>query len=308
MAPRGGTWLLPTRIELRSGRHHPADSRVRTAVGQSVTGGYVYRGSSYPALRGFYLYGDFGSGNLWAVQPQGSGWDNRLVLASQRQISTFGEDESGELYLADYRGEIYRITGGLPTASVNALSAGSIATVYGTGLTAFPGIVQALRFPLATDLSGTSITLNGVRAPILAVASVNGQEQINFQVPYELANASRTTVVITANGQTSGALEAPIVNTKAEIFAVTRDGQFATVWATGLGAVTNQPGTGFGRSDIASSYGDSTTYGDHRLRYGNGQLRGLGSKLCGPLSSQRGDTFGSGFWRSGGDFYRPIRE
>ncbi len=51
--------------------------------GQSVTGGYVYRGSSYPALNGFYLYGDFGSGNIWAVQPQGSGWDNRLVLQSQ---------------------------------------------------------------------------------------------------------------------------------------------------------------------------------------------------------------------------------
>ena len=92
--------------------------------GQSVTGGYVYRGSNYPALRGFYMYGDFGSGILWAVQPQGSGWDNRLVMASQRQISTFGEDESGELYLADYRGEIYRITAGPPTASVNAVSAG----------------------------------------------------------------------------------------------------------------------------------------------------------------------------------------
>jgi uncharacterized protein (TIGR03437 family) len=212
--------------------------------GQSVTGGYVYRGSSYPALRGFYLYGDFGSGNLWAVQPQGSGWDNRLVLASQRQISTFGEDESGELYLADYRGEIYRITAGPPTATVNALSPGSIATVFGTGLTAFPGIVQASRFPLPTDLSGTSITLNGVRAPILAVASVNGQEQINFQVPYEVANASRATVVITANGQTSAPLEATIVNAQPEIFAVTRDGQTATIWATGLGTVTNQPGTG----------------------------------------------------------------
>ena len=106
--------------------------------GQSVTGGYVYRGSNYPALRGFYLYGDFGSGNLWAVQPQGSGWDNRLVLASQRQISTFGEDESGELYLADYRGEIYRITAGPPTASVNAVSAGSIATVSVRVLQLFP--------------------------------------------------------------------------------------------------------------------------------------------------------------------------
>ena len=75
-------------------------------LGQSVTGGFVYRGSRYPDLRGFYLYGDFGSGNLWAVQRQGSSWDNRLVLATGRQISTFGEDETGELYLADYRGDL----------------------------------------------------------------------------------------------------------------------------------------------------------------------------------------------------------
>ncbi len=87
------------------------------ALGQSVTGGFVYRGSRYPDLRGFYLYGDFGSGNLWAVQRQGSTWDNRLVLATGRQISTFGEDETGELYLADYRGDIYLIAAGPPVAS-----------------------------------------------------------------------------------------------------------------------------------------------------------------------------------------------
>jgi glucose/arabinose dehydrogenase len=222
--------------------------------GQSVTGGYVYRGSNYPALRGFYLYGDFGSGNIWAVQPQGSGWDNRLLLASQRQISTFGEDESGELYLADYRGEIYRITAGPPSTSANAvvnaasfapgISAGSLATVFGAGITAFPGIVQAGVFPLPTELSGTSVTLNGIRAPIIAMASMNGQEQINFQVPYELASASQATLAITANGQSSAPVEVPIVNLQPEIFAVTRDGQTATIWATGLGPVTNQPGSG----------------------------------------------------------------
>jgi uncharacterized protein (TIGR03437 family) len=222
--------------------------------GQSVTGGYVYRGSSYPALRGFYLYGDFGSGNLWAVQPQGSGWDNRLVLASQRQISTFGEDESGELYLADYRGDIYRITAGAPATAANAvvnaasfaagISAGSLATVFGSGIAAFPGIVQAGVFPLPTEIGNVSVTLNGTRVPLIAIASVNGQEQINFQVPYELANASRATVVITANGGASAPVEVPIVNAQPEIFAVTRDAQTATIWATGLGAVTNQPGTG----------------------------------------------------------------
>lgn len=223
-------------------------------LGVSVTGGFVYRGSRYPALRGFYLYADFGTGNIWALQREGAGWDNRLALASGRPISAFGEDTEGELYAAGYNGEIYLIAAGSPTTSaaaiVNAasfrggISAGSLATVFGSGITALPGIVQATTFPITTELAGTTVTLNGTRAPILAVAHVNGQEQINFQVPYELAGAGSVSVVITANGRTSMALQAPLVNAQPEIFAITRAGASATLWATGLGPVTNAPATG----------------------------------------------------------------
>lgn len=76
----------------------------------SVTGGYVYRGSS-PALRGAYLYGDFCSGRIWGLRHNGVAWENRLLLDSSLLISTFGEDESGELYVADYAaGAIFRIS------------------------------------------------------------------------------------------------------------------------------------------------------------------------------------------------------
>jgi len=76
----------------------------------SVTGGYVYRGST-PSLRGTYLYGDFCSGRIWGLRRNGLTWENRLLIDSTMQISTFGEDESGELYVADYAtGEIFRIT------------------------------------------------------------------------------------------------------------------------------------------------------------------------------------------------------
>jgi hypothetical protein len=75
----------------------------------SVTGGYVYRGSE-PSLRGTYLYGDFCSGRIWGLRRNFSGWENRLLLDSTLQISTFGEDENGELYVADYAtGGIFRI-------------------------------------------------------------------------------------------------------------------------------------------------------------------------------------------------------
>ena len=89
-----------------------------------------------------------------------------------------------------------------------------------------------------------SVALNGTRVPLIAVASVNGQEQINFQVPYELVGVSRATLQITANGKSSAAVDIPLVTMQPEIFAITRNAQNATIWATGLGPVTNQPGTG----------------------------------------------------------------
>jgi hypothetical protein len=124
------------------------------------------------------------------------------------------------------------------------LSPGSLATVFGNGLTALPGIVESAVFPLPSSLGGISVQLNGVAAPIIAVADVNGQEQINFQVPYELAGASTASVVVSVNGESSAPVEVPIVNAQPEIFVITRSGGAATIWATGLGAVSNAPRTG----------------------------------------------------------------
>lgn len=73
-------------------------------LGESVTGGYVYRGSQVPELAGRYVYGDFISGRIWAARPEGGAWVNEEVLASSVLISSFGEDEAGELYLTDYAG------------------------------------------------------------------------------------------------------------------------------------------------------------------------------------------------------------
>lgn len=81
------------------------------SVGCSVTGGYIYRGSRYPLLRGHYFYGDFCTGALFSLQgsPAG-GWSVTPLGDTPYSISTFGEDEDGELYLADYgAGRIYQI-------------------------------------------------------------------------------------------------------------------------------------------------------------------------------------------------------
>jgi glucose/arabinose dehydrogenase len=80
-------------------------------LGCSVTGGYVYRGTAFPELTGAYTFGDFCSGIIWALyRNQNGNWTSAELLRSGFSISSFGEDETGELYLTNLRpGELYRL-------------------------------------------------------------------------------------------------------------------------------------------------------------------------------------------------------
>ena len=85
--------------------------------GSSITGGYVYRGESIPALDGQYVFGDFGSGLVWAAAPAGDGSYTRTTLFdAEFPVVAFGEDEAGELYVADFNGALYRFA---PAAQVS---------------------------------------------------------------------------------------------------------------------------------------------------------------------------------------------
>lgn len=80
------------------------------ADGCSVSGGYVYRGKKFPELVGVYFYSDYCSGRIWALWPDTNGkWQNRQLLDSDLSVSSFGEDEAGELYVVGYGGDIYQI-------------------------------------------------------------------------------------------------------------------------------------------------------------------------------------------------------
>jgi glucose/arabinose dehydrogenase len=70
---------------------------------KSITGGYVYRGSALPGLYGKYIYGDYGSGNIWALSFDANGAPvNQLIIHAPVLISAFGEDRDGELYVVSY--------------------------------------------------------------------------------------------------------------------------------------------------------------------------------------------------------------
>ena len=80
-------------------------------VGRSITGGYVYRGSAIPSLVGRYVFGDFATGRIFSIAES---TQSTLTVtggfASGLGISSFAEDNTGELYVVDYSGgQLYRI-------------------------------------------------------------------------------------------------------------------------------------------------------------------------------------------------------
>ena len=86
-------------------------------VGGSITGGYVYRGCRMPGYAGTYFYGDFVSGTIRSFRLQnGQAADQRdwtsTVGRNIGNVSSFGQDAEGELYIVDYDGEVYRLEPG----------------------------------------------------------------------------------------------------------------------------------------------------------------------------------------------------
>ena len=78
--------------------------------GCSVTGGNVYRGSQYPQLQGGYFFADYCSGIFWVIDAATSSLTApTIVLRSDLIVSSFGEDEAGELYVTAFDGTLYKI-------------------------------------------------------------------------------------------------------------------------------------------------------------------------------------------------------
>jgi glucose/arabinose dehydrogenase len=100
---------------------HPADGSIIPVYeyshdeGQSIAGGFVYRGSKIPGLVGTYLFADTYTGRLWSLVPgDGDAYTFRDtgVDVPGGLVSSFGEDADGELYVLSLDGGVYRIEAG----------------------------------------------------------------------------------------------------------------------------------------------------------------------------------------------------
>ncbi len=94
----------------QTGLQLPIWSYGRT-LGASVTGGYVSRDKNLPGLAGRYIYGDYVSGNIWALTSAGkTAVSNDLIgTVAANSLSSFGEDSNSNLYILNYKdGKIYK--------------------------------------------------------------------------------------------------------------------------------------------------------------------------------------------------------
>jgi len=88
----------------------PVSEYPHTNGNRSITGGFVYRGAAIPGLVGRYVFGDFESGRIWALQPDGmGGFSNEELIATSTNPSSFGVDQDGELYFTDFSGRIMQL-------------------------------------------------------------------------------------------------------------------------------------------------------------------------------------------------------
>lgn len=95
--PPQGTQLVP-----------PVAEYSHSEGGCSVTGGYVYRGAM-PEWNGIYMYADYCSGIVWGLIRSNGGWQDQVLYSGVGRITSFGQDETGEIYLILDSGQILRL-------------------------------------------------------------------------------------------------------------------------------------------------------------------------------------------------------
>lgn len=156
----GGTFVFPI---------HEYNHSFSTG-GYAITGGYVYRGSEFAGMYGYYIVCDYVTGNFWTIYPDGTGgWNTELLAGLEDDISSFGEDVYGEIYACDLSsGDIYHVIdancGAVWGVEVSGITS-STATIswQDVGSPNYKVQYKIAGSPWAiTTTTGTSVTLTGL--------------------------------------------------------------------------------------------------------------------------------------------------
>jgi len=217
-----------------SGKVLPVAEYANNAATCAVTGGYVYRGLQSPQMTGIYFYGDYCSGEIWGLLQFPSGaWASDLITDTAFFISSFGEDEGGELYLTDYAaGTVQRVVGPsapgpspTPTFTLMPVESATPVSTSAPLETATPtaSTVQTQTFtplPSPTPAPSQDGTLTGqvIASKLVTVGLYDAGNNLIASVPANpdgtfilTAGAGNYTVVAVSGGSLSAQGSAPLV-------------------------------------------------------------------------------------------------
>jgi subtilisin family serine protease len=183
--------------------------------GCAVIGGQVYRGQEYAMLRGVYLYADFCSGNIWGLKRSGAQWQNALLLdTAPVGISTFGDDEAGNVYLADHgSGDIYLVKTRLSVLTTD-LPDGQVGTEYTTTLRASGG-KRPYTWSITAGSFPNGLTLDPSTGVIRGMPTTSGLSSFTIQVQDSRPESAALDLTITIDPpplaiQTESIPDAPV--------------------------------------------------------------------------------------------------
>jgi len=194
----------------------------------SVTGGYVYRGTRNSLPVGGYVFGDFCSGEIFLW----NGGSMSLLLDTNLQIASFGEDEAGEIYVVGLGGAIHRIASSSSSVATpvsaasyrgSQLAPESIAAGFGQN---FATSTQnaAENQPLPTTLAGASVRVtDSMGTARLAPLFFVSPTQVNFQIPQGAALGPGAIAFTNTNGANSRG-DVDIVSVAPGLFTVNANG------------------------------------------------------------------------------------
>ncbi|MCB0155313.1 MAG: PQQ-dependent sugar dehydrogenase [Anaerolineae bacterium] len=180
----------------------------------SVTGGYVYRGQFYSLMQGVYFYADYCSGIIWGLQQDVSDvWQNNQLLDTNHQITTFGEDQAGNLYLAARSGTIYEIVGSVLAAPSLAASKQVSAPTGSPGQTFTYTITLTSSGPpltqttyLTDTLPGGLAYISGTMTATFGLIDDSGPELL-WNGQFNPTTTLQITYQVTATGAVTGSLQ-----------------------------------------------------------------------------------------------------